>query len=154
MIVLKKGDRAPKFSGVNEQGEKISLSDYKGKRLVLFFYPADNTPSCTNEVCNLRDNYALLQKEGYELLGVSPDSSQKHEKFIQKYSLPFPLIADKSLEIINAYGAWGPKTLFGLRYNGVLRSTFVIDGKGVIEKVIDKVTTKSHAQQILEEVKS
>ena len=150
MITLKKGDRAPKFSGVNESGEKISLADYKGKKLILFFYPADNTPTCTTEACNLRDNYELLREKGFELLGVSPDSEKKHQNFIKKYSLPFPLLADKDLKITNAYGAWGPKVLFGVHYDGVLRSTFVINGKGVIEQVITNVKSKSHAEQILE----
>ena len=150
MITLKSGDKAPKFSGVNENGEKISLADYKGKKLILFFYPADNTPTCTTEACNLRDNYELLREKGFELLGVSPDSEKKHQNFIQKYNLPFPLLADKDLKIIKAYGAWGPKVLFGVHYDGVLRSTFVINGKGVIEQVIANVKSKSHAEQILE----
>lgn len=152
MIQLKEGDRAPKFAGVNEAGEPISLADYRGKRLILFFYPADGTPSCTVEACNLRDNYALLRKAGFELLGVSPDSEKKHQNFIKKHSLPFPLIADKNLEITKAFGAWGAKKLFGVNYTGVLRSTFVINEKGVIEKVITRVKTRGHAAQILEAV--
>jgi len=149
MITLKSGDRAPKFSGVIETGEKISLADYKGKKLILFFYPADGTPTCTAEACNLRDNYQLLREKGFELLGVSPDSEKKHQNFIKKHSLPFPLIADKDLKITHAYGAWGPKQLFGVHYDGVLRSTFVINKKGVIEQVITKVNSKGHAEQIL-----
>ncbi len=150
MIKLNKGDRAPAFSGVNEKGEKVALADYQGKKLILFFYPADGTPTCTTEACNLRDNYALLREKGFELLGVSPDSTKKHQNFIKKYSLPFPLIADVDLAITNAYGAWGPKQLFGKHYDGVLRSTFVINEKGVIELVFDKVNSKEHAEQILE----
>ncbi len=146
---LKVGDKAPNFSELNEAGEKISLKDYKGKKLILFFYPKDNTPTCTVEACNLRDNYSMLQKKGYELLGVSPDSSKKHENFIKKFDLPFPLLADTERNVLNAYGVWGPKKFMGREFDGVHRTTFVIDEKGKIEQVIEKVKSKEHAAQIL-----
>lgn len=150
MTHLKPGDKAPAFSGVNENGEKVSLSDFKGQKLILFFYPKDNTPGCTAEACNLRDNYELLQSKGYALLGVSPDSEKKHQNFISKFDLPFPLLADTEQETLNAYGVWGEKSMYGRKYMGVFRTTFVIDEKGVIEKVFTKVKTKEHAEQILE----
>ncbi len=149
MTILKQGAKAPAFKALNEKGETVSLADYKGKKLVLYFYPKDNTPTCTVEACNLRDNYKLFQKQGYEILGVSPDSPKKHANFIAKYHLPFSLLADEDLSIINAYGVWAEKTTFGKTYMGVLRTTFVINEKGVIEKVIDKVESKVHAEQIL-----
>ncbi len=151
MTHLTPGDKAPEFSGANEKGEMISLSDYQGKKLILFFYPKDNTPGCTAEACNLRDNYALLQSKGYALLGVSPDSEKKHQNFIAKYELPFPLLADTEQETLNAYGVWGEKSMYGRKYMGVFRTTFVIDENGVIEKVFTKVNTKAHAEQILED---
>lgn len=150
MTHLKVGDKAPNFSELNEANEKISLKDYKGKKLILFFYPKDNTPTCTVEACNLRDNYAVLQKEGYELLGVSPDSPKKHTNFINKFDLPFPLLADTELNVLNAYGVWGPKKFMGRKFDGVHRTTFVIDEKGKIAQVIEKVKSKDHAGQILE----
>ena len=150
MTQLKPGDKAPDFSGFNEKGEKVSLGDSKGKKLILFFYPKDNTPGCTAEACNLRDNYALLQSKGYALLGVSPDGEKQHKNFIAKYDLPFPLLADTEQETLNAYGVWGKKSMYGREYMGVFRTTFVIDEKGIIEKVFEKVNTKSHAEQILE----
>jgi peroxiredoxin Q/BCP len=150
MTNLKPGDKAPDFSGVNEKGETVSLNDFKGKKLILFFYPKDNTPGCTAEACNLRDNYALLQSKGYALLGVSPDSEKKHQNFIAKYELPFPLLADTEQATLNAYGVWGEKSMYGRKYMGVFRTTFVIDENGVIEKVFTKVKTKAHAEQILE----
>ena len=146
---LKTGDKAPHFSGIDENGNTISLGDYTGKKLVLFFYPQDNTPGCTEEVCNLRDNYSALKKAGYTLLGVSPDSSRKHTNFIRKFNLPFPLLADTEREVINAYGVWGPKQMFGKNFDGVYRTTFIIDENGIIEEVIDEVRTKEHAQQIV-----
>lgn len=149
MTKLKKGSKAPAFTALNEKGETVSLNDYKGKKLVLYFYPQDNTPTCTVEACNLRDNYKRFQKEGYEILGVSPDSPKKHTNFIAKQNLPFSLLADEDLSILKAYGVWGQKTTFGKTYDGVLRTTFVIDEKGVIEKVIDKVESKVHTEQIL-----
>ncbi len=150
MTNLKPGDKAPDFSGVNENGETVSLGDFKGKKLILFFYPKDNTPGCTAEACNLRDNYELLQSKGYALLGVSPDSEKKHQNFINKFDLPFPLLADTEQETLNAYGVWGKKKMYGREYMGVFRTTFVIDENGVIEKVFTKVKTKEHAEQILE----
>lgn len=150
MASLKVGDKAPAFTGLNEKGEEISLSDFKGKKLVLFFYPKDNTPTCTEEACNLRDNYDHLKKAGFELLGVSPDSARKHQNFIKKFDFPFSLIADTEQEILNTYGVWGEKQMFGKKYMGVFRTTFVIDENGKIEKIIDKVEAKNHAAQILE----
>ena len=150
MMHLKEGDKAPDFRGIDQDEKIISLSDYKGKKLILYFYPKDDTPGCTAEACNLRDNFSVLKKEGFELLGVSPDNPQKHQKFIDKYSLPFPLIADTEKEILNAYGVWGPKKFMGKEYDGVHRTTFIIDEAGKIEKIITKVNTKAHAEQILE----
>src|SRR6185436_15604311 len=144
MAKLKVGKAAPPFTGLNEDGKEVSLADYKGKKLVLYFYPADNTPTCTEESCNLRDNYQTFLKQGYEVLGVSPDSQKKHRNFIKKYKLPFSLISDPDLKIIKQYGVWGLKKLFGLTYMGVLRTTFVIDEEGIIERLIDKVTAKTH----------
>ncbi len=150
MTNLKIGDSAPDFQGLDQNGNKISLSDYKGKKLVLFFYPKDMTPGCTNEVCNLRDNYKLLQDKGYQILGVSADSAVRHQKFIAKHELPFPLIADEDKTIINAFGIWGPKKFMGRAYDGIHRTTFVIDENGKIEQLFKKVKTKAHAEQILE----
>ncbi|MCB0661199.1 MAG: thioredoxin-dependent thiol peroxidase [Saprospiraceae bacterium] len=149
---LKEGQKAPDFTGVNEKGEKVSLSDYKGKKLILYFYPKDDTPGCTKEACSLRDDYADLKKAGYEILGVSPDKEAKHQKFIEKYNLPFSLIADTEKEILEAYDVYGTKMFMGKEVVGVRRTTFVIDEKGVIEKIITKVKTKEHGQQIMEEM--
>ncbi|MEE4260884.1 MAG: thioredoxin-dependent thiol peroxidase [Bacteroidales bacterium] len=149
---LKKGDAAPDFTGLNQDGEKIQLSDFKGKKLILYFYPKDNTPGCTSEACDLRDNYDMWLAKGYQVVGVSPDSQKSHQKFIEKYTLPFPLIADEDKTIIKAYGAWGPKKLYGREYEGLLRTTFVIDEKGKIEQVFTKVKTKDHTNQILETI--
>ena len=149
MTHLKVGDKAPNFSGVTEKEETVSLSDFKGKKLVLFFYPKDNTPGCTAEACNLRDNYEVLKKEGYELLGVSPDDAKKHQKFIQKFEFPFSLLADTDLSTIKGYGVWGLKKFMGKEFEGVYRTTFIIDADGTIEKIFDKVKTKDHAAQIL-----
>lgn len=150
MIQLKEGDKAPGFKGVDQNENSISLDDYRGKKLILYFYPKDDTPGCTAEACNLRDNISVLIDKGFEILGVSPDSPKKHQKFIDKYSLPFPLIADTEKEILNAYGVWGPKKFMGREYDGVHRTTFVIDENGTIEKIFTKVNTKAHAEQILE----
>ncbi|MEZ5041155.1 MAG: thioredoxin-dependent thiol peroxidase [Saprospiraceae bacterium] len=149
MTQLKEGDKAPVFSGLNQKGETVSLSDFKGKKLVLFFYPKDNTPTCTEEACNLRDNHSLLKKNGYAIVGVSADSQKKHQNFIKKFELTFPLIADVDQVILNAYGVWGEKQLFGKKYMGIIRTTFVINEEGFIEKIIDKVTAKDHTSQIL-----
>lgn len=151
MTSLKAGDMAPDFSGIDQNEQRHELSDYRGKKLVLFFYPKADTPGCTAEACNLRDYWSQLQKEGYEILGVSADSPKKQLKFKEKYAFPFPLIADESKDIINAYGVWGPKKFMGRTFDGINRTTFIIDEEGKIEEVIDKVKTKDHAAQILKE---
>ena len=145
---LKEGSRAPLFEGIDQYGKEIKLTDFAGKKLVLYFYPKDNTPGCTTEACNLRDNYDSFLKKGFAVVGVSPDSEKSHKGFAGKYSLPFPLIADTSKKILNDYGVWGEKTKFGKTYMGVLRTTFIIDEKGMIEKIIDKVDTAGHTDQI------
>jgi len=152
MIELKEGDKAPEFSGLNQDEKTLRLSDFKGKRLILYFYPKDNTPGCTAESCNLNENYDELTKHGFEVLGVSPDPAARHLKFIAKYNLAFNLIADTEKEMLQAYGAWGEKKLYGKVYDGVLRSTFVISADGVIEKIFKKVKTKDHTNQILTEL--
>ena len=149
---LEKGDTAPDFKGIDQKGRSIQLSDFKGSKLILYFYPKDNTPGCTAEACNLRDNFKMWLTKGYKILGVSPDSQLSHQKFIAKYNLPFPLIADEDKIIIKAYGAWGLKKLYGREYGGLLRTTFVIDEKGIIEEVFTKVKTKDHTNQILETI--
>jgi thioredoxin-dependent peroxiredoxin len=149
MTNLKAGDKAPDFSGRDQSGKIISLNDYKGKKLALYFYPKDDTPGCTVQACNLRDNYDSLKKSGIEIIGVSADPEAKHLKFIEKYSLPFPLIADTDKVVCKAFGVWGEKKFMGKTFDGIHRTTFVIDEKGIIEKVITKVETKSHAEQLL-----
>lgn len=149
---LNEGDKAPAFVGVDQDGNTIKLEDYKGKKLILFFYPKDNTPGCTAEVCNLRDHYQELKDKGFELLGVSADTARKHQNFIKKFDLPFPLLVDTEKETIEAYGIWGPKKFMGRVFDGINRTTFIIDENGIIEKVITKVKTKTHAIQILEEM--
>ncbi|MBL6962666.1 MAG: thioredoxin-dependent thiol peroxidase [Bacteroidetes bacterium] len=146
---LKIGDRAPDITANNQDGREIKLADFKGKKVVLYFYPKDNTPGCTEEACNLRDNYEALIKEGYVVLGVSPDSEKSHKKFISKYKLPFDLLADTEKKILNDYGVWGEKKLYGRTYMGVIRTTFVIDEKSLIEEIIEKVNVKDHSTQIL-----
>ena len=150
MISLNVGDKAPDFVALNEFGQSTSLSDYIGKKVVLYFYPKDMTPGCTAESCNLGENYSLLQEKGFVVLGVSPDSSKSHQKFIDKYNLPFSLIADEDKAVIKAFGVWGPKKFMGKEYDGVHRTTFIIDEDGMIEKVFSKVKTKDHTNQILE----
>ena len=150
MTSLNVGDKAPDFVALNEFGQSTSLSDFLGKKVVLYFYPKDMTPGCTAESCNLGENYSLLQENGFIVLGVSPDSSKSHQKFIDKYNLPFSLIADEDKTVIKAFGVWGPKKFMGKEYDGVHRTTFVIDEDGVIEKVFSKVKTKDHTNQILE----
>lgn len=148
-MTLKKGSKAPDFSANNEKGELVTLADFKGKKLALYFYPKDNTPGCTEEACNLRDNYHLLLKQGYAVLGVSPDSEKKHSNFIKKYDLPFSLLADTDHKICEDYGVWGEKMMFGRKYMGVIRTTFIIDEKGKISEIISAVDTKEHASQIM-----
>jgi thioredoxin-dependent peroxiredoxin len=147
---LKTGDPAPAFSAPDQNGNVVTLDQFSGKKLVLYFYPKDDTPGCTAEACDLRDNYKKLMAEGYEILGVSPDSQKSHLKFIEKYSLPFSLLSDVDKKILEAYGAWGEKKLYGKSYMGVLRKSFVISEKGTIENIIEKVNTKEHARQIFE----
>lgn len=147
--MLKIGDKAPDFKAVDGDGRTVALSDYKGKKLVIYFYPKDNTPGCTAEACDLRDNYHRFQAAGYEILGVSKDSEKSHRGFAEKYSLPFRLVADTDTAILQAYDAWGEKSLYGKKYMGALRKTYVIDEHGVITDIIDKVNTKAHSVQIL-----
>jgi len=145
---LKEGDKAPDFLFVNSAGENISLKDLKGKKVILYFYPKDDTPGCTAESCNLRDNYSALKRKGYEVIGVSADNEKSHDKFKNKFQLPFRLIPDTEKEIIKSYDVWGKKTFLGKTYNGINRTTFVIDEKGKIEKIIRDVETKNHTEQI------
>ena len=147
---LKIGDKAPDFSGLDQNGNSITLSDFSGKTLVLYFYPKDNTPGCTVQACNLRDNFSELTKQNISVLGVSADSMQKHQKFIDKYSLPFPLIADENHELLKNYGVWGLKKFMGREYDGIHRTTFIINEEGIIAEIIKKPKTKFHAQEILE----
>jgi peroxiredoxin Q/BCP len=149
MTTLKIGDKAPHFSGVDQNGTRHSLANYKGKKLVVFFYPKASTPGCTAEACDLRDNYAAFQSNNYALLGVSADSEKAQLKFVEKYDLPFPLLADEEKSVIQAFGVWGPKKFMGKEYDGIHRTTFVIDENGTIEDVISDVKTKAHAAQIL-----
>lgn len=149
MTTLTKGDKAPNFSGTDHDGKTHTLADYKGKKLVIFFYPKADTPGCTAEACDLRDNYHRIQAQGYELLGVSADSTKKQAKFRDKYNLPFPLLADEDKAVINAFGVWGPKKFMGRLFDGINRTTFVIDENGIIEEVITAVKTKAHTAQII-----
>ncbi len=149
MITLKKGDKAPDFSGFDQDGKFRQLEDYKGKKLVVFFYPKADTPGCTAEACDLRDNYERFQANNYELLGVSADDQKKQAKFKEKFKFPCPLLADEEKEVIQAFGVWGPKKFMGRTYDGIHRATFVIDENGIIEEVITDVKTKAHASQIL-----
>jgi peroxiredoxin Q/BCP len=151
MTQLKAGDKAPNFSAKDEQGHTISLGDYKGKKLVVFFYPKASTPGCTAEACNLNDNFDRFQAQGYEILGVSADSAKRQSNFKEKYGLQYPLLADEDKSVIEAFGVWGPKKFMGKEYDGIHRTTFVIDESGLIEDVISKVKTKDHTAQILSE---
>jgi thioredoxin-dependent peroxiredoxin len=153
MVTLKEGDKAPSFSGKDQDGNKISLSDYKGKKLVLYFYPEDDTPTCTIQACNLRDNYGLLKKNRFEIIGVSPDDEKMHKKFEKKFNLPFTLIADPEHKILEKYGVWDQKKLFGHEYMGVLRTTFVIDENGIIRKIFTRPKNKAHAEEIITAMK-
>ncbi|MFN4235426.1 MAG: thioredoxin-dependent thiol peroxidase [Bacteroidia bacterium] len=146
---LKAGDKAPELNVNDQNGKTVKLSDYKGKKLILYFYPKDDTPGCTAEACNLRDNFEMLKKKGFEILGVSADNEKKHVKFIEKYNLPFPLLADTEQKVSNAYGVWGKKKFMGKEYMGINRTTFIIDEQGKIEHIISDVDTKNHTEQIL-----
>jgi peroxiredoxin Q/BCP len=150
MNTLKVGDKVPAFTAKDQDGNTINLSDYAGKKLIVFFYPKASTPGCTAEACNLRDNYKELQSQGFELLGVSADSEKKQAKFKDKYEFPFPLLADEDHTVINTFGVWGPKKFMGREYDGIHRKTFVMDGDAKVIKVIDKVKTKDHAAQLLD----
>lgn len=152
MALLQEGTKAPAINGKNQNGESISLEQFKGQKLILYFYPKDNTPGCTAESCNLRDEYEQLLDKGYEVIGVSPDSEKSHQNFIAKHNLPFNLIADTEKEVLTLYGAWGLKKMYGREYEGVLRTTYVIDETGTIVKVFAKVKTKEHVAQILKEM--
>lgn len=148
-ITLKEGMKAPAFTGIDQQGNKVSLSDYKGKKLALYFYPQDDTPTCTIQACNLRDNFAMLRRHGVEVLGVSPDDADSHEKFRKKFDLPFPLLADPKHQILTKYGVWGEKQMFGNKYMGVHRTTFLIDEKGIIIRIFLRPKNKEHAGEII-----
>lgn len=149
MKTLKIGDKVPPFSSKDQDGKEVNLTDYLGKKLIVFFYPKANTPGCTAEACNLRDHYKELQAQGYELLGVSADSEKKQAVFKDKYQFPFPLLADEDHTVIETFGVWGPKKFMGKTYDGIHRMTFVIDEKGIVANVIEKVKTKDHAAQLL-----
>ena len=150
MKELKEGMQAPDFTAYGQQGNRISLADMKGRKVILYFYPRDNTPGCTAEACNLRDNYKELTGKGFEVVGVSADSEKSHQNFIAKYNIPFNLISDGEKKVLKAYGAWGLKKNYGREYEGIIRKTFIIDEKGIISKVFNKVDTKNHTEQILE----
>jgi peroxiredoxin Q/BCP len=146
---LKEGEKAPAFTGIDQDGNKVSLSDFKGQKVVLFFYPEDDTPTCTVQACNLRDNYGLLTKNGFKVIGISPDDVKSHQKFKEKFNLPFTLIADPEHKIINKYGVWGQKNLYGREYMGLHRTTFVVNEKGIISKIFLRPRNKAHAEEIL-----
>ena len=146
--ILKPGDQAPAFTARDQHGREVSLRDFKGKKVILYFYPKDSTPGCTTEACNFRDNYQSLLADGFEVIGVSTDSEQSHQKFISKYDLPFTLLADENKELVNAYGVWGEKNLYGVRFMGTNRRTFLIDEQGMITHIIKKVDNKNASRQI------
>lgn len=148
MTHLKPGDKAPIFEGTDQDGNRVSLNDFSGKKVILYFYPKDNTPGCTAESCNLNDHYGYWQQQGYEVVGVSPDSVISHRKFADKYGLNFTLIADTEIQILKDYGVWGEKSMYGKKYMGVNRTTFIIDQEGIIREVFEKVETKDHTEQI------
>lgn len=152
MNVLKEGDKAPIFKGLNQDEREISLDDFTGKKVILYFYPKDNTPGCTAESCNLNENYDALTQKGFEVIGVSPDGISSHQKFIAKHNLQFNLIADTEKDVLQMYNAWGMKKMYGREYMGVMRKTFVIDEQGIIVKIFEKVKTKDHTNQILTEL--
>lgn len=147
---LKEGEKAPLFKGMDQNEKVVSLNDFNGKKLVLYFYPKDNTPGCTMQSCNLRDNFSVLKSHGFEVVGVSPDGIESHKKFAHRFNLPYSLIVDDKLEIINAYDVWGKKSLFGVAYQGLVRTTFLINEKGIIDAIIDNVKTNNHTKQILD----
>ena len=149
MITLQAGDKAPAFTSVDQNNNKVELKQFLGKKVILFFYPEDDTPTCTIQSCNLRDNYPLLKKEGFEVVGVSPNGVESHKKFEQKFNLPYTLVVDEKHNIIDKYGVWGEKNLYGRKYMGLHRTTFVIDEKGIIRKIFLKPTNKKHAEQII-----
>jgi len=153
MAALKIGDKAPEINAKDQNGILISLKDFIGKKVIVYFYPKDDTPGCTAEACNLRDNYEQLIGKGFKIIGISADDEKKHQKFSDKYNLPFPLIPDTEKNIINAYGVWGPKKFMGRTFDGINRTTFVVSEDGKIEKIFSKVDTKNHTQQIFEEYK-
>jgi len=148
--MLKEGDKAPAFKAKDQDGNTVALSDFKGKKVIVYFYPEDDTPTCTLEACNLRDNFSVWKKKGFAILGVSPQEEKSHKKFATKFNLPFALLADPELKIIKAYECWALKKLFGHEYMGVLRKTFIIDEKGRIERIFQKVYSRKHTQQILD----
>lgn len=148
MATLKEGDKAPEFTAKDQNGNTVSLADYKGKNLILYFYPKDDTPGCTAEACSFRDNYQSMLSKGFEVIGVSTDDEKSHKKFVNKYSLPFTLIADADKSIVEAYGVWVEKNMYGRKYMGTARTTFIIDTDGNIKKIIDKVDTKNATQQV------
>ncbi|MDF1575267.1 MAG: thioredoxin-dependent thiol peroxidase [Bacteroidales bacterium] len=151
MSDLKEGDLAPAINATDENGQWITLEEYRGKKVVLYFYPRDNTPGCTAEACDLRDNYARFIEQGYEIIGVSADSEKSHQSFKNKYDLPFRLISDVNKKVLQDYGAWGEKKMYGKSYMGILRKTFIINEEGFVDKIIEKVKTKEHSKQIFTE---
>ena len=151
--MLEPGQKAPSFKGKNQKGDSVSLKDYLGKKVAIFFYPEDDTPTCTEQACNLRDNYALLRKEGIEVVGISPDDVKSHEQFIGKFELPYTLVADPQKKIIEAYGVWGEKNMYGRKYMGLIRTTFLIDEKGVIKHIFKKPRVRQHAEEIITKAK-
>ncbi|MDF3077030.1 MAG: thioredoxin-dependent thiol peroxidase [Sphingobacteriaceae bacterium] len=153
METLKEGDKAPDFTANDQNGKSVSLSDFAGKEVILYFYPKDDTPGCTAEACSFRDNYQSLQAEGFEIIGVSTDDEKSHTKFVSKYQLPFTLIADNDKKIVEAYGVWGEKSMYGKKYMGTTRKTFIIGADGRIKKIIDKVDTQNSSQQVLDLLK-
>lgn len=153
MATLAVGDKAPDFEAKDQNGKAVSLADFKGKNVILYFYPKDDTPGCTAEACSFRDNYQSLISQGFEVIGVSTDDEKSHKKFETKYSLPFTLIADEGKEIVEAYGVWVEKNMYGKKYMGTARKTFLINGDGIIDQFIDKVDTKNSSQQILDVLK-
>jgi peroxiredoxin Q/BCP len=150
--MLKEGDMAPDFTVKNQKGEKVKLSDFRGQKVVLYFYPKDDTPGCTKEACSLRDSFEIFEKKGVKILGVSNDDQQKHQKFISKYNLPFDLLADTDKTVVNLYGVYGEKSMYGKKYMGIHRKTFLIDENGKIAKIFDKVNVSKHAEEILEAI--